>query len=56
MSSLSCGTLCSTMVFVRTFLNTYVRIRIYRHFECSVLVVWREGHTRSHSEHGSQAS
>ena len=23
--------------------------------ECSVLVVWREGYTRSHSEHGSQA-
>ena len=28
---------------------------VYRNFECSVLVVWRRGHTRSHSEHGSQA-
>ena len=76
MSSLLCGTLHITIVFVFVcipmrdqFFMAVLRHRkmevplwcvfvykVLEHFECSVLVVWREGHTRSHSEHGSQAS
>ena len=50
MSSLSCGILYSTIV---DDFDNYQNAYSFRHLECSVLVVWRRGYTRSHSELGS---
>ena len=56
MPSFSCGILYSTTFCRAICLAFHSHISYIEHLECSVLVVWREGHTRSHSEHGSQAS
>ena len=55
MSSFLCGIMCATASCCTSYL---LRIRlsevVYRN-EPGTLVICQRGHTRSHSEHGSQA-
>lgn len=56
MSILLCGTLDVTIMYLHVRNLLHILMSQWRENARMVLVVWREGYTRSHSELGSQAS